>query len=271
MPRTTADWQAMRAQARPVHVEAGDGWVYLCADSHLGDAAAPPEELLHVLQGLEDARALVLLGDLFKVWLAPPKYWDAQARAFLEGLEALRARGTRVLLVVGNREFFLPHSAAAAARYGLPFDSIVHDAAVLHWGGRRYLLTHGDVANRRDTGYLRWRRLARGRLLEAAFKALPGPLARGVAHRVERAMAASNQPFKIGYPTDELQAFTRAMLLDVDAAFIGHFHRDETLTVPDHPGWLRIVPDWLGKRTLLRLGPDGTVETLRFGEPPSPE
>ena len=76
-----------------------------------------------MLQGLENPALIVLLGDLFKVWLALPKFWDSQVRTLLEGLQRLRAEGTPLWFVVGNREFFLPRhpgllpdSAAARAK-----------------------------------------------------------------------------------------------------------------------------------------------------------
>jgi UDP-2,3-diacylglucosamine hydrolase len=265
------DWHALTAEAPELPLAAPDGCVYLVADSHLGDARAPVAGFLAMLERLRaerthPARLLVLLGDLFTVWLALPKFWDRQARALLGGLHDLRAAGVPVWLVVGNREFFVPRDPAAARAQGLPFDAVIPDAAVLAWGGRRYRLTHGDLANRDDRQYLKWRRIARGRALERAFRAIPGPLARRIAQRLERGMAGTNREIKIAYPADELAAFARAMLEGVDGAFIGHFHRDETIHVPGHPGTLRIVPDWHARKQVLRLHRDGATELLTFAE-----
>jgi UDP-2,3-diacylglucosamine hydrolase len=206
----------------------------------------------------------VFLGDLFKVWLALPAFRDRQADALLAGFRRIRARGVPIWFVVGNREFFLPRDPGALPALGLPFDAVIHDAAVLAWAGRRYGLTHGDLVNREDSQYLKWRRLARSRGCEALFRAIPGPLARRIAIRLERSLAATNREIKIRYPRGELEAFAAAVLEGLDGFFIGHFHRDEEIALPGRPATLRIVPDWFSRRTVLRLHPDGTVEPLVF-------
>jgi UDP-2,3-diacylglucosamine hydrolase len=258
------DWRGLMAEAPELALEADDGYVYLVADSHLGELRAPPEGFLAMLERLPQARLLVLLGDLCKVWLALPKFWDRRARALMEGLQAVRARGVAVWFVVGNREFFLPRNGAGARRLGLPFDAIVPDAAVLRWGGRRYGLTHGDLVNRNDAQYLRWRRIARSRPFEALFRAIPGPLARRIAEGMERTMAGTNREIKIAYPGEELQAFAAAVLQGLDGFYIGHFHRDETIRVAGSEAALRIVPDWFSRKRVLRLARDGRDELLTF-------
>jgi len=258
------DWRRLMAEAPELTLEAADGYVYLVADSHLGHRRAPPEGFLAMLEQLPQARLLVLLGDLCKVWLALPKFWDGRARRLMDGLHALRARGVPIWFVVGNREFFVPRDAAAAQRLGLPFDAVVPDAAVLAWGGRRYGLSHGDLVNRQDAQYLRWRRVARSRGFAAAFNLVPGPLARRMAQALESAMASTNQEIKIRYPSDELEAFAASVLKGLDGFFIGHFHRDETIHAPGHDASLRIVPDWFSRKQVLRLQRDGQHELLQF-------
>jgi UDP-2,3-diacylglucosamine hydrolase len=260
------DWTALMRQARtialPMAPSGGPGSVYFVADAHLGAAAAPAPEFAAMLRGLQDARAVVFMGDLFQVWLALPKYWDDSARAVLEGFRALQAAGTRTIFVVGNREFFLPRSAEAERRRALPFDAIVPEAAVLTWAGRRYGLTHGDLVNRRDAQYLKWRRLSRSPAFEALFRAMPGGVARRIAQQLERALSTTNREIKIQYPADELGAFAQAVLPGLDGFFIGHFHRDEVIAAPGTAAALRIVPDWLSRKLLLRMAPDGTVERV---------
>jgi UDP-2,3-diacylglucosamine hydrolase len=255
----------LRAEALEIRLpEKRGGYVYVIADAHLGDARAAPEDFLAMLRKLRDARAIVFLGDLFKVWLAPPKFWSAPVRTIMEGFAAIRATGVPIVFVVGNREFLLPADAAEAEKTRLPFDWIVHGMAVLHWNARRYGLTHGDLVNREDEKYLRWRRLSRGRWLTGLFRAMPGALARATAARLEASLANTNQAIKIVYPESEVRAFAEAMTPDLDAVLIGHFHLD--VTVPPAPGrgYLRIVPDWFSRKTLLRLESDGAMTRLTF-------
>lgn len=264
MTRWQPDWRAMMELAPELRVDARDGYVYLIADSHLGDRRAPPEAFLAMLERLHEACLLIFMGDLFKVWLALPKYWDRQARALMTGFERIRAGGVPIWFVVGNREFFLPRDAASARARGLPFDAIIHDAAVMRWETRRYGLSHGDLVNRRDAQYLKWRRLARSGAFEAVFRAIPGPLARRIAAGLERTLASTNQEIKITYPAGELEAFAATVLTGLDGYFIGHFHRDEEIRVPGQDAALRIVPDWFSRKRVLRLDREGNAETLAF-------
>ena len=263
-PDWMPDWTRMMREAPTIALPEGPGSVYLVADSHLGDARAPGPEFVEMLSRLPDARAVVFLGDLFQVWLALPKYWDANSRAVLEGFRRLQAAGTRTVFVVGNREFFLPRTERATRARNLPFDAIVPGAAVLAWSGRRYGLTHGDVVNRRDSQYLKWRRFSRGRAFEALFRAMPGGVARRIAQKLERALATTNREIKIQYPADELEAFARAVLPGLDGFFIGHFHRDELIAVSGQRAALRIVPDWFSRKTLVKLQRDGSIEKLQM-------
>ncbi len=250
--------------AQHLHVPPHAGAVYLVADSHLGDARAPVEGFLAMLRRLPDPGLVVFMGDLFKVWLALPRYWDGQVRRLLDGFADLRARGAAVWFVVGNREYFLPHDAAAARNRGLPFDAVIPQAAVMHFAGRRYGLTHGDLVNRKDARYLRWRYWSRSPPFEALFRALPGPLARRVAAALERGLAGTNREIKIAYPLAELQAFAAQAMHGLDGYFIGHFHREETIPAPAGGAVLRIVPDWFSTRRVLRLEPGGAIRALDF-------
>jgi UDP-2,3-diacylglucosamine hydrolase len=254
------DWAALMKHALPIDLPPGDGYLYLIADSHLGDRRAPPGEFVAMLRGLERPRAVVFLGDLFTVWLAPPKYREPVAQEVLAGFQSLRDRGAYTVFVVGNREFFLPRSAAEAQRWGLPFDAIVPGAAVLTWAGRRYGLTHGDLASRHDLPYLKWRWLARSWPFEAAFRAMPAGLARRIARRLERSLATTNREIKIQYPAEDLQAFAQAVVPGLDGFFIGHFHRDEVIVVPGQTAALRIVPDWHARKVVLRVEVGGEVK-----------
>ncbi|MDH4122135.1 MAG: metallophosphoesterase [Deltaproteobacteria bacterium] len=254
------DWKAMMARAPLVAPRPAPGTVVFLADSHLGDARAPDDEFTAWLDGLRGVAVLVLLGDLFKVWLAPPKYWAGLHQRVMAALERLEARGTQVVLVVGNREYFLPRLAANAKRRGMPFGWVVHEACVLAWNGKRYGLTHGDLANRQDHRYLKWRKLSRGRLVRTLFWALPGPAARWLAHRIEASLAATNREIKIGYPQGELTAFAQAVTPGLDRFLIGHFHRQEVIRGGSCD--LEIVPDWHALRRVTVLNTAGQFRTV---------
>lgn len=257
------DWEGLMREAQEISVEPREGYLYLIADSHLGDERAPVGEFFDMLKGLPEARMVVFLGDLFRVWLALPHFWDSQVREILAGFEALRAEGTTIVFVVGNREFFLPPPDRPRKKV-LPFDHVVPGACVLNWGGRRFGLTHGDIVNRQDHRHLKWRRFSRSRGFELLFRAMSSRMARATAAWLERTMAHTNRDIKVTYPLGEIEAFGAAVLGDLDGFFLGHFHRDETIAVAGKRGALRIVPDWHSRKALLRIAPDGSVTRLQY-------
>ncbi|MDH4225995.1 MAG: hypothetical protein OEW12_10155, partial [Deltaproteobacteria bacterium] len=246
------------AVSRPLE---GDGYLYLIADSHLGDSRAPEADFVAMLARLEKPVGVVLLGDLFKVWLAPPRFLNPKTALVLDSLQQCRAGGVWVALVVGNREFFVPTAPEKVAGWGLPFDVVADGALLVAWGGRRYGFTHGDLANRQDVRYLRWRRLARGSLLARLFGMLPGFAVRWISRRGEQALGATNREIKISYPRQEVEKFAQRVAKGLDGFFIGHFHKEGEVYPPEG-GVLRMVPDWFSTRKVGRLAPDGTYKVL---------
>jgi hypothetical protein len=45
---------------------------------------------------------------------------------------------------------------------------------------------------------------------------------------------------------------------------VGHFHVDREIKVEGCSSVLRIVPDWLSQRKLIRVSAEGTKEVLHF-------
>jgi len=264
MPYWTPDWEGMMAQAPEFSPPPGEGYVYLIADSHLGTKGAPTGEFFEMLQALPDARMVVFLGDLFRVWLAMPKFWDRHIRQIIRGFRKLQRSGVLILFVVGNREFFLPENPKAVKRRRLPFDHIALESCVLNVDGLRYGLAHGDMINREDVRHLKWRKISRSKTMEWIFRLIPGWLARSIANRLEKALAKTNMEIKVQYPVGEIQAFAKAVVGDLEAFMVGHFHREDALPVPGHKGRFLLVPDWLSRKIVYRLDGRGEVARLAF-------
>lgn len=142
----------------PAHWQAVD----FISDLHL-QAGEPAtfEAWRHWLEQPADrhADALVILGDLFEVWVgddvlgtAPgdgedPAFWRACAQA----LQAFSQR-TAVFFMAGNRDFLLGEAGLRAC--GM---QDLADPTVLEFQGARWLLSHGDSLCLADTDYQRFR------------------------------------------------------------------------------------------------------------------
>ena len=87
-----------------LNVSKPDGFLYIVADSHLDEDLAPAKEFVEMLLQLQNPHTVVFLGDLFKIWLAPQKFWTDLHHETMEGFEQLRDRGCNVVFLAGNRE-----------------------------------------------------------------------------------------------------------------------------------------------------------------------
>lgn len=231
---------------------------WILADPHGGADAGADAALLSLLERALEARAeLLILGDLFYAWLAPERFWTEGQRQVLQRLRTLRARGGRVSLVVGNRDYL------ADVLVGDVFDAVHEGEQVLPIGGRPTLVAHGDLANPEDLAYRTWHQLSRTPAARALLLSLPGALGRAMAQRLEARLARTNARYKTGVlPMRALEALgRRALALGAERALLGHFHHDRTVAVPQGAPVV-IAPAWLDHRRLLLAGADGALRSV---------
>jgi UDP-2,3-diacylglucosamine hydrolase len=118
---------------------------------------------------------LVLVGDIFDLWLGPSFLGFPAYRDVFTAFHERAAQAKRTIFVPGNRDFLFD---ASTARYvGL---ELAQDAAVIQMGGRKVLATHGDLLCGRDWRYQIYRRLVRTDALKRFAKWLPRSLAFGM-------------------------------------------------------------------------------------------
>lgn len=192
------------------------------ADLHLGERPGDLEQLRPVLEEVRrrGAGEVVLLGDVFRVLVGFPRFWDDTVRGGLEELARLRQRGVRVVLVEGNRDFFLDTRALD------PFRDTATSCHSFAAGGRRFLLEHGDLVNVRDWRYRFWRRLAKSRTARLWARSLPKNWARAIVTRTEAQLARTNFTYRSALPTERLERMAAAhFAAGVHVVLWGHFHR----------------------------------------------
>lgn len=223
--------------------------VALIADAHLGGPGGPARpfvEQLETLPGLA-CRHLVLLGDLFHVWVGHRRFETPEVRAVVAALRDLRETGIELSYVEGNRDFFLEGSCYAGA-----FDVVAREIAFVE-GGRRYLAVHGDGLNARDWRYRFWRGLSKSGPSRFLASHLPARLARRIVDDTERQLAKTNFQHKIRIPEEVLCAYGERRLCEgYDVLLLGHFHAARSWSVVG--GEVRILPPWYESRTLTWIG-----------------
>lgn len=216
---------------------------YFISDLHL-DATRPAvaDALLHLTDTIP-ARddSLYILGDLFEVWLGDDDD-NPFNRRIIEGLARASARGVRLILMHGNRDFLLgPEFVRATGA------SLLEDPSVVECAGRRVLLMHGDSLCTRDTEYMQ----ARTRLRDPAFQR--EFLARSLAERADfAANARMESKAHTGTATMEIMDVTPEEVVremdahGVDLMIHGHTHRPmvHQLSVEGRPAVRIVLGDW---------------------------
>ena len=217
--------------------------VAVIADSHLGGPGGDGKAMVEQLASLPDrgCRRLLLLGDIFHVWVGSRTFETPEIRRVVPALEALRRQGIRLDYIEGNRDFFL-----AGSPWAHLFDSIATEVVLDLGPGRRFLAVHGDGLNDRDRQYLFWRWLSKSPPVRFFVKALPGAVARALIHQTEKKLARTNFKHRTRIPEEPIVRYgARRLAEGYDTLLLGHFHEPRVWTVPG--GEVRLVDAWFNR------------------------
>lgn len=184
------------------------------------------------------ADAVFILGDLFEAWpgddiLDEPGF-EADCAAVLRAACARQP----VFFLHGNRDFLVGQALAAATGVRL-----LADPTVLGFGGRRWLVSHGDLLCVDDTEYLRFREQVRAPRWQRDFLARPLGERQAVARQLR---AQSEERKRSGAPHADVDAGeARAWLRAARAGTLVHGHTHKPADHDLGDGLQRIVlTDW---------------------------
>jgi len=219
----------------------------IVTDAHVSEAYAnvdPFFEMLEVLSGQEEG--VIFLGDIFELWVGMKRYEGAIHQRFLEWCRREKAR--RVIgFVEGNHEFYVT---------GKHRNCFTWSSTKGHFDpGTGTLFVHGDLINRADKNYLRFRKITKNPLTKALVAVIPrGP---AFAKKLKSKLKTTNQDFRIGLPEEALMAFGRNRLKGaVRRIVVGHFHQSFHFRASEGRE-LTVLPDWLSRQTVGRLTDNG--------------
>lgn len=231
-----------------------NGPVWLASDIHLGaDNPATAQRFYQFLdQASAQAGALLLLGDIFDVWIGDD--WTRQPPRWLSDvLTHLKQVSARCPLWIGrgNRDFLIGQQLAETVGAQLLEPQVVLDVA-----GHRYLLAHGDEFCTNDRAYQRFRRIVRNRWVQKAYLSL------SLNTRAKIAQKARDQSM-------QTQTSANQSHLDVCEQTIASLLAHEQLTAIIHghthrPNHHRPTQDCKFDRWVL---PDWESDHLQAGQP----
>jgi len=219
--------------------------VWLASDIHLGaDNPVTAQRFFQFLdQASAQAGALLLLGDIFDVWIGDD--WIEQPPSWLsDALAHLKSTAQRCPLWIGrgNRDFLLNQRLAKAIGAQLLDAQVILEVA-----GNHYLLAHGDEFCTNDRAYQRFRRIVRNRWVQKAFLSLSLNTRTKIAQKA-RHQSMLTQTVSDNSHLDVCEKTIAAVMAKEKLGTIihGHTHR------PDHHQFASdtvafdrwVLPDW---------------------------
>lgn len=229
----------------------------IIADSHVGqgtDDAAAMSLLVRRAAG-EGVGEVIYLGDAFQYLIGMSKFWTSSLREVMGSWREVRRSGVRIVVIEGNRDFFLDEPELAAE---------------IDWSGRRYefaagdrqfLVDHGDLVNRRDLQYRFWSTISKSAVARIWARLLPRSLAVAIVRHMEGHLAKTNRKFRYTKPIEDLRRSASSAWADgIDVLFWGHFHTHWECREGDRLGM--IIPSWLETRTGVLVHPDGVWHSV---------
>jgi UDP-2,3-diacylglucosamine hydrolase len=206
------------------------------------------------------AEALYILGDLFDAWLGDDDP-EPEYRRVIDALRSLRASGTRLYFVHGNRDFLV--GARFCAESGC---ELLDEHTVVPLHGENVLLMHGDLLCTDDVEYQAFRRMVRDptwqRRMLAMSLAERAALAQQVKKQTRAAvMSKAEDIMDVNQKTveDTMRRFGVRTLLH------GHTHRPDVhrLTLDGEPATRIVLGDWYTQASVVTWDDKGfRLETL---------
>lgn len=215
------------------HLELAPGTVAI-TDLHLSPVGDPrTDTFIRWCDGLRDAPRLLILGDLFDMWVGPRQARLPGTARALAALRRLTDRGVGVDVVPGNRDALMGAAFEAASGARLWHEGFVAD---LGGAGRRAAFVHGDALCTLDAGYQRLRRVWRNGAVRRVAGWTPLWAAGWIGRRLRRASEAA-KPRKV-----EAQRSIRPLAVQrlaeqagVEMVVCGHAHEPIDVALSDYP------------------------------------
>jgi UDP-2,3-diacylglucosamine hydrolase len=242
VPEAPSGKAAIPAFPVPALLNAPPSWrcIDFISDLHLHDALPRTTEALANHLRHTPADAVLVLGDIFEVWVGD----DMRNQPYEAACTAMfAAAGQRLYLgmMVGNRDFLLGDDMIRACHAHRLQDPTVLDAF-----GQRMLLIHGDELCLTDTPYLRFRSQVRNPAWQQAFLSAPLEARVQQARQMREASQAhqKDMPPKEWADVDEAAASGWMQAAGVKTLVHGHTHHPTDQLFGPEGGMRHVLSDW---------------------------
>ncbi len=143
--------------------------VFFLSDLHLenGGGAAAKRFISFLEKEPQPEDLLILGGDIFDLLVGDKRIFRARYKGAVDALIALSRRGTTIFYLEGNHDF---HFGAVFAGEKI---SVRTEDFEIHACNHRIWVSHGDLIDRTDKGYLLLRAFTRNRVFKAFVAGVP--------------------------------------------------------------------------------------------------
>lgn len=217
--------------------------MFIVTDAHVSEANQNVASFFEMLEQLADTgEDVVFLGDIFDLWIGLQRYEEPMHQRFVAWCRHY-AQCATVGFIEGNHEFYVVQRHAEAFSWS---SAAGHDAH-----GVRFV--HGDLVNRADKNYLRFRALTKNAVTRTLIAWMP--FGKGFVAWLKDRLKTTNKAFRMGIPEQAMQAFAEHSREDnVRFVVMGHFHNPFHLQ--SHlAAHLWVLPAWLDGEQLSHFDP----------------
>ena len=204
------------------------GNLYFASDFHLGipSAAESLEREKRIVRWLESiaptAERIYLVGDLFDFWF---EYKDVVPRGYtrlLGTLARLKDKGIEIDIFTGNHDLWM--FGYFQEELGIP---VHHENIRFEYGGKHFVVGHGDGIGPGDNGYKFMKRVFTNKLAQRLFGFLHPRIAFGMANYWSGKSRMSNEEAGFMGEDKEWQVIYAKEILSkehIDYFIFGHRH-----------------------------------------------
>ena len=239
---------------------------YFVSDIHISSPESRRASLfvafLRTLSGKTNTTHLILLGDIFDLWVADHGYFVERYREIIDEIRRLKNEGVEIRYFEGNHDLHLRYF------WSDQLGVTVHGGPIyIQLADKMVRLEHGDQMDPDDRGYLFLRWFLRTGPIRLLIRKLPGSLIAGIGDRASaksRRYTSSVKVIRSGDAIAKIHDHARRACAQrpFDLIISGHVHVRDDTRIDTQTGSFRSVNlgSWLDAPCYFKI--DGTEERL---------
>jgi UDP-2,3-diacylglucosamine hydrolase len=204
--------------------------IYFLSDFHLGapDAASSLQREKYIIKFLDEikghAEAIFIVGDMFDFWYEYKKVVPKGHVRLLGKLAEITDSGIPIHFFVGNHDMWMKDYLQTELNIPVYFEP-----KEFTFGGKQFLIGHGDGLGPGDHGYKFLKKVFRNRICQGLFGLLPPYIGMGIANyfsRKSRAATGQSEEVFLGEDKEWLIIYCKELLQkkQYDYFIFGHRH-----------------------------------------------